>query len=200
MHRSTNTWKARASGPPIIPPTQPLVSVAARINKKKTPVTHVPSRCNQTAFFWLSDLFFLKPQSSTLICKCYAALWREKKTKKKTASLSPRCNSLSACIIHVWLWVWGREMGNAAAENHNSGDATNTARNELWLQLHSSKDTFKRRWKRFKPRWELKLTSNLSGVIESICLHRAQLVQSESTYGTIQLISLDQKNTPENSD
>lgn len=101
---------------------------------------------------------------------------------RKSASLSPRCNSLTACIIHVW--VWGRETGDAAAENHNSGDATNITWNKLWLQLHSSKNTFKHQWKHFKPRWELKLTSNLSGVIESICLYRAQLVQSETTHYT----------------
>lgn len=107
VHRSTNTWNKRASGPPIIPQLS-----SRKNNKTKTSVTHLPSRCHKMGFFWLPRLFFSPNTKLYFDMQVLHSI-----VANKSASLSPRRNSLTACIIHMRLWAWGGETGDAAAEN-----------------------------------------------------------------------------------
>lgn len=85
------------------------------------------SGCLAFFFFLTTKLYFDMQVLHTIVAK-------------KSASLSARCKSLTACIIHARLRVWGREKGEAAAENHNSSAATNITWNKLRLELHSGKN------------------------------------------------------------
>lgn len=126
--------------------SQPFVTTAGKINKTWIPRLTFPHAC--MSVLAALPIFFSPPQSFTLTCKCYTLLWWGHQ-RLCHPDVIPSARALFMCACK-----WGREKGRAAAVNRNSSVATNITWKKLWLQLHNSKNTFKRQRKRFTPRRE----------------------------------------------